>query len=100
MPKKYFFLKLNPPRPSFTADMTPEEKNIMRRHIAYWQPYVLDGTVIVMGPVLDPNGGYGIAVVRVADDDELISLISKDPANGLNRYEIHPMRAVSQMIED
>ena len=94
--KKYFFLKLNPPRPSFTVDMSDEERNIMQKHVDYWAPYINDGTVIVLGPVMDPKGGYGIAVVEVADEDQLKNLISKDPANGLNSYEFYPMRAVTK----
>ena len=77
-------------------DMNEEEKRIMQSHVAYWAPYVKDGTVIVLGPVMDPKGGYGIAVVRVDDDEHLQQLIQNDPANGLNRYEYYPMRAVSR----
>ena len=98
MVKKHFFLKLNPPRTSFTMDMTSEERNIMQRHVEYWKPYVNDGTVIVLGPVFDPAGGYGIAVVEVENEDQLNEMILNDPANGLNSYEIYPMRAVSKMI--
>jgi uncharacterized protein YciI len=92
--KKNFFLKLNPPRASFMMDMTEEEKSIMQKHVAYWAPYVNDGTVIVLGPVMDPKGGYGIAVVKVESEEELNQIIAKDPANGLNTYELYPMRAV------
>jgi uncharacterized protein YciI len=94
--KKNFFLKLNPPRASFMMDMTEEEKSIMQKHVAYWAPYVNDGTVIVLGPVMDPKGGYGIAVVKVESEEELNQIIAKDPANGLNTYEIYPMRAVTR----
>ena len=98
MAKKHFFLKLNPPRASFSIDMNQEEREIMRQHVEYWKPYVKDGTIIVLGPVLDPKGGYGIAIIGVDDETHLNSLISKDPANGLNSYEFYPMRAVSKMI--
>ncbi len=94
--KMSFFLKLNPPRASFMMDMTPEERSVMEKHVAYWQPYVNDGTVVVLGPVMDPNGGYGIAVVQVDNEAHLRTLIANDPANGLNRYECHPMRAVTR----
>jgi len=94
--KKSFFLKLNPPRTSFMKDMNAEEKAVMQKHVAYWAPYVNDGTVIVLGPVMDPNGGYGIAVVQVDDDAHLQRLIAADPANGLNTYECYPMRAVTK----
>ncbi len=63
--KKNYFLKLNPPRPSFATDMSDEERTIMQKHVAYWAPYVNDGTVIVLGPVMDPKGIYGIAVLRI-----------------------------------
>jgi uncharacterized protein YciI len=76
------------------VDMTNEEKQIMHQHVAYWKPYVEDGTVIVLGPVMDPKGGYGVAVVEVESEEQLKRLIDNDPANGLNRYEYHRMRAV------
>jgi hypothetical protein len=94
--KKSFFLKLNPPRASFMMDMTEEERTIMQKHVAYWAPYIEDGTVIVLGPVMDPKGGYGIAVVNVDSDEQLKNIITRDPANGLNHYEIYPMRAVTK----
>lgn len=94
--KKHFFLKLNPPRASFTLDMTDAERQIMMQHVAYWKTYVDDGTVIVLGPVADPKGGYGIAVVGVDNEEYLNSLIANDPANGLNSYEVYPMRAVTK----
>lgn len=91
-----FFLKLNPPRASFMKDMTEAERAVMGQHVAYWKPYVDDGTVIVLGPVMDPKGGYGVAVVEVESEEYLKRLIEKDPANGLNSYEYHPMRAVTK----
>src|SRR5512140_2377723 len=94
--KKHFFLKLNPPRPSFTKDMSMEERAIMQQHVAYWAPYVDDGTVIVLGPVMDPKGGFGIAIIGVDSEEQLQRLVAKDPANGLNHYEIYPMRAVTK----
>ena len=94
--KKSFFLKLNPPRPSFMKDMTEEEKSIMQKHVAYWAPYIDDGTVVVLGPVMDPKGGYGIAVVNVDSDEHLNNLLANDPANGLNSYEVYPMQAVTK----
>lgn len=94
--KKTYFLKLNPPRASFSADMSDEERSVMQNHVAYWAPYVNDGTVIVLGPVMDPKGGYGMAVVAVDSEEHLHRLIDNDPANGLNQYEYYPMRAVTK----
>jgi uncharacterized protein YciI len=92
--KKHFFLRLNPPRPSFIADMTDEEKNIMQQHVAYWSTLLDEGTAIVYGPVFDPKGGYGTGVVAVDSEEHLNRIIANDPANGLNTYEFYPMRAV------
>jgi uncharacterized protein len=94
--KKYFFLKLNPPRRSFTIDMTDEERAVMQKHVAYWEPFVNDGTVIVLGPVADPAGGYGIAIIGVDNENQLDELLKEDPANGLGSYEVYPMRAVTK----
>jgi uncharacterized protein len=89
-----YFLKLNPPRASFGSDMTDNERAIMSRHVTYWKQYIEDGTCIVLGPVADPKGVYGIAVVMVESEEQLNKMIENDPANGLNSYEIYPIRAV------
>ena len=96
--KKQYFLKLNPPRATFMADMSAEERSIMQQHVAYWVPFVNDGTVIVLGPVFDPKGGYGIAVVAVDSEEQLNRIIAADPANGMNSYEVYPMRAVRRLV--
>ena len=98
MARQYYYLKLNPPRASFMQDMTVQERQIMLQHVEYWKPYVNDGTVIVLGPVMDPEGGFGMAVVVVEDKSQLDRLVDNDPANGLNSYEIYSMRAVSKLI--
>jgi uncharacterized protein YciI len=56
---KYFLLKLVAPRPTFASDMTVAEMAVMQEHAAYLKDYVDRGTVIVMGPVLDPGGPVG-----------------------------------------
>jgi uncharacterized protein YciI len=96
MDKKHYFLKLKPPRASFMQDMTAEERTIMQNHVAYWTPFVQNGIVIVLGPVMDPKGGFGIAVVEVESEEQLNKLIANDPANGMNSYEVYPMRAVTK----
>lgn len=89
--KKHFFLKLNPPRPTFSLDKTETEREIMLQHVAYWAPYVANGTMLVMGPVLGEKGGFGVGVIEVEDEAQLHKLIAGDPVNSLCTYEIHPM---------
>jgi len=96
--KKSFFLKLNPPRHAFMQDMTDEEKSVMQKHVAYWAPFIENGIVIVLGPVMDPKGGYGVAVVAVDSEEQLNQIVADDPANGMNSYEIYPMRAVIKKV--
>jgi len=100
MAKQHFFLKLNPPRASFTLDMSNEERIIMQHHVAYWKPFVEAGTVLALGSVLDPKGGFGIAIIGVENEKQLEALIADDPANGLNKYEIYPMRVSSKYINN
>ena len=95
MDKKHFFLKLIPRRPTFPQDMNEEERNIMQRHIAYWNGFLEQGKVIVFGPVMDPNGTYGMGVVEAENEEEVKNLTSNDPAATINRYEIYPMRAIT-----
>ncbi|XZF13943.1 YciI family protein [Chitinophagaceae bacterium MMS25-I14] len=95
-PQKHYMLKLVPCRPDFAQTMTPEEQNIMQQHIAYWKPYLEQGTMIVFGPVFDPAGTFGLGVVAVDSEEELNTLIGNDPASKINTYEKYPMRAVTK----
>jgi uncharacterized protein len=91
----HYFLKLIPRRPSFSQDMTPEERAIMMQHIAYWTELMNKGKVAVFGPVADPAGVYGMGVVEAENEDELLDFMNNDPAAAINRYEHYLMpRAV------
>jgi len=59
------------PRPNFALDMTDEEREIMGRHAAYWQPYLESGQMVIFGPVLDGTGSWGLGVVEADDEDEV-----------------------------
>ena len=95
MEKLYFVIKLIPPRPTFVQDMSQEEHAIMMQHIAYWEPHIKSGTMVVTGPVFDPKGGYGLGIVRIDSEDQLKQLIAEDPAVGLNSCEYYPMMATT-----
>ena len=92
--RKYFVLYLNPPRPTFAMDMSPEEKNIMIQHVAYWNDLMNKGYTIAFGPVLEPSGVYGLGIISAESEEQVKEFISNDPANGLNKYEYYPMMAV------
>ncbi len=90
----YFFVTTDNPRPTFNEDMTPEERDTMKKHVAYWSEKAERGIAIVFGPVLDPNGVYGMGVHKVKDEAEMHELIEHDPANRLLKYHILPMAKV------
>ena len=94
MNRKFFALKLIPPRATFGQDMNNEERTIMQQHVQYWTEMMNDGQVVAFGPVLDPEGAYGLGILIASDDNAVKSIIDADPANGLNRYEYHQMLAV------
>jgi hypothetical protein len=93
--KKHFVLYLLPPRPTFAMDMTGEERSIMQQHIAYWNDLMDKGFVLAFGPVMDLKEVYGLGIVEVENQEQVEGFIANDPANGLNRYEFYPMRAVT-----
>ena len=91
-----FVNRLIGPRPTFPADISDAERAVMGRHAAYWAPLVENGTVIVLGPVGDPAGAYGLGVVRAADVQANAAILAADPAitAGIGfRYETAPMMA-------
>ncbi|HLX99752.1 MAG TPA: YciI family protein [Roseiarcus sp.] len=76
----HYLCKLKPPRTTFISDMTSDEARLMRAHREYWTPRVETGVVIAMGPVADPGGGYGVAIIEAASDAALESMQEADPA--------------------
>jgi uncharacterized protein YciI len=73
--------------------MTEAEKEIMQQHVAYWREYMLQGIMLILGPVLDPKGAYGLGIIAVDSEDEVRPLIDNDPASKINTYEYYPMLA-------
>jgi uncharacterized protein len=90
--RKQFMYKLIPPRPTFAQDMTEVERKVMQEHVVYWKALTDIGTAIVFGPVLDPKGPWGVAVVEVADEADARALGTNDPAvkAGLT-FEVYAM---------
>jgi uncharacterized protein YndB with AHSA1/START domain len=93
-PMAYFLMRLLPPRPTFMQTITPEEMTLMKSHSQYWRGKLVEGKIIVFGPVADPAEGWGMGVLRVSGLDEARSLTAQDPAILSNtgfRYEYLPM---------
>lgn len=94
----YFAYKLIPPRPTFAQDMTEAEANLMREHGGYWTALARRRIAVVFGPVADPNGAWGLAVVEAAGEAQARALSMNDPTitRGVGfRFGIYPMpRAV------
>ncbi len=93
----YFLGKLIPPRPTFALDMSEEERAVMLAHRDYWLPQVNAGLVIVMGPVLDPKGSYGVMIANVPSLKMLEEWESRDPAILSGRgfaFENYPMPSI------
>jgi uncharacterized protein YciI len=88
-----FIFRLIAPRPSFALDMTDEERDIMERHAAHWQPLIDSGRMVVFGPVLDSTGSWGLGVVEAEDEDELRTFAAGDPVvtSGTAQLEIGKM---------
>ena len=79
----HYFCKLRPPRPTFISDMTSDEAQLMRAHREYWTPQVETGVVIAMGPVADPSGGYGVAIIEAASEASFARTWGALPDDGL-----------------
>jgi len=59
-----------------------------------WTDLMNKGLVVIFGRVFDPNGVYGVGIVKVDSNEQLMSLMKNDPANGLNQYEFFEMQSV------
>jgi len=87
MDKKYYALKLLPPRPTFFQDITEEERSVMQQHSAYWRDLMDKGYVVAFGPVLDPKTVYGFGIIEAENEEQVKSFIASDPALKLGTYE-------------
>jgi uncharacterized protein YciI len=90
----YFLNKLIPPRPTFAQDMTQVEGKVMQEHVAYWQDLANRKIAIIFGPVLDPSGVYGIAIIETDDESVVENICRNDPAIKAQigfRSEHHPI---------
>jgi hypothetical protein len=90
----HFLYRLIPPRPTFLEDMSETEGTIMEAHFGYWAGVITERQAVAYGPVMDPAGVYGVAVLEVVDEATARSIAANDPANKSNggfRFELHPM---------
>jgi uncharacterized protein YciI len=89
----HYLYKLIPPRPTFATDMTDAERTVMGQHVGYWQQLLERGSAVVFGPVNDPAGSWGLAVVNAESKADVDTVGRNDPAvvSGVARFEICAM---------
>ena len=94
MSKQHFYFKLIPPRPTFGADMTADERALMQQHVRYTREAFDAGKVLIYGPVLASSGAFGVAILEMADTPEVQKFAEDDPSikGGMNTYEFFPMQ--------
>ena len=85
-----FLFRLIPPRADFAQTMTAEEQQAMAEHMEFWQQLLHDCRVVVYGPVADPEGVWGMGVLRAADRAEVLAIGERDPSvtAGVNTFEV------------
>ncbi|HJT91401.1 MAG TPA: YciI family protein [Mycobacterium sp.] len=90
MSETLFLFRLIPPRADFAQTMTADEQQAMSEHMAYWQQLLHDGRVVVYGPVADPEGVWGLGVLRAADRAAALAIGEDDPSvtAGVNTFEV------------
>jgi hypothetical protein len=90
MSQTLFLFRLIPPRADFAQTMTPDEQRAMAEHMDYWRQLLRDGRVVVYGPVADPEGVWGMGVLRAAHRAEVLEIGNRDPSimAGVNTFEV------------
>jgi uncharacterized protein YciI len=89
----FFVYRFVPYRPDFPTTMTDTEKAVMAEHVAYWQSLADKDIAVVFGPVADPDGAWGIAVVEAGSEEEVHAIRAADPvvAADLGPVYTYPM---------
>jgi uncharacterized protein YciI len=90
---KYYLCKFIPPRANYLATLTSDESEWMKQHVIYLNTLLDQGIIVAHGPVIDDNGGYGVSLYQIPDDQDISSLTSEDPVikNGVGHYEHYTM---------
>ena len=91
-----FVYRLQPPRPTFPQDMSPDEAEMMERHVAYWQDLLSRERALAFGPVLDPEGPWGLGLLDLDDENDARAVAEDDPAieSGVCTYALLPIDLV------
>ena len=87
----YFHLKLIAPRANFPFDATDAENEAMNAHFAYWQEKAAAKLAVAVGPVFDPEGAWGMAIVETESEADAQALAKADPVVQANlgfRYAV------------
>ncbi|WP_421507691.1 YciI family protein [Erwinia rhapontici] len=90
---KYYLCKYIPPRADFLATMTEDERDLMQRHGAFLNDLLSKGLVVAHGPVIDEQGGYGVSLYKIPDNQDISTITAEDPIvkGGVGHYTHHPM---------
>ena len=90
---KFYLCKYLPPRADFLATMTDIERALMAQHGAYLNELLDKDVIVAHGPVMDEQGGYGVSLYQIEDDQEVDNFTSHDPLvrQGVGHYEHYPM---------
>jgi len=94
----HFLCKLLPPRPTFAHDMSSAERAVMWAHVAYWSELSSRGVAAAFGPVMDPDGAWGLGILETEQEAQARTLAADDPVSrsGLGfRYDIFPLPGLS-----
>jgi uncharacterized protein len=75
-----YVFRLIPSRPTFARDMTAAEGELMQVHAEYWMDLMARGHVVAFGPVDDPSGAYGLAIVTAESPEQAREFADSDPA--------------------
>jgi hypothetical protein len=91
-----FLYRLQPPRHNFPEDMSPEEGEVMQRHAAYWQDLLNRKLAVAYGPVMDPDGSWGLGLLDLDDEQGAREIAERDPAveSGTCTYALMPIDLV------
>jgi uncharacterized protein len=94
MSKQHFYFKLIPPRVTFGADMTAEERALMMEQVRYTREAFDAGKILIYGPVMASAGAFGFAVLEMEDAAEVQKFGDEDPSvkAGMNKFEFYPMK--------
>lgn len=91
-PMRYYVMAILEKGPNWTAEATPETKELLKGHFENMGRLHKEGKLIIAGPLANAGDAAGIFLLDTADIEEARRWCDSDPAIKAGRFQVRLWR--------